>query len=241
MERVLNNSIMRLDRRKAFPIPSADKQAEVIKAMIPERVNGIIKSRGLANVNMRRAVGRVGYPYTWMFSARRMNFGGTSKQFGSQYVSGITLDDNQRVILKYNFDIELLFTLQTINGAQSFVKGIGHNVEASVSGIPFGIVFQINNLPKNVKIVASVTKVNGTFETWGSSSPSGNLEVIPRKAKVGIRTSVITIEPVEGVDGNYGILGDTNVTGGDNLIIHWIAIIQKRSDYSKIANNKIRF
>ena len=75
----------RFDKRKIYPDPSVDSVLNAVKALVPRRVNGVIKQPGPKDlfVPINIAVTRIEDRTQWLIPAIKMNEGGTSPFFGS--------------------------------------------------------------------------------------------------------------------------------------------------------------
>lgn len=216
----------RFDKRKTYPESSVDSKMEVLKVITPERVGGVIKSRGLANVAMNRAVGRIGYPHNWRIASQRLNIQGTSEQFGHDWVQGVTLQDNDYVVFRHNFSLDL-GNPPPINSTAVYLPGIGTKITATAA-TNFGFQFGILALPHNVRMFFIATKVKGTFANWEGVDPAGVVHMRPGSAFDGKKTAIHSIGHLDAGTGTYGLTGVTNVSIGDEFIIHSMVLVARR-------------
>jgi hypothetical protein len=225
---VINKTTMRFDRRKIYPENNPSSKLEVLKTIMPERIGGVVKSRGTANVSLNRAVGRVAHPFIWKIEAQRMNHGGTGFSkvpfFGWDHLSGITFPDRVKLVTAHNFPEGGSDDVAPFNATVELVpEGLLVTATAAAS---FGIrmIFPVQVADR---IVAVAEKITGTFVNWEGGFDGVTNSVKPGSAD-GVGQAITSIEPndVEGVV-NYEFRGITNVTIGDQMLIRWVGLARQ--------------
>ena len=216
---------MRFDKRKIYPENNTASKLEVLKVIMPEKVGGVIKSRGAANVSLNRAVGRVGYPFIHKIEAQRMNHGGTSSFFGWDHLSGITLPDRTRLMNSFNFPEAGIPAEVTYLNATGVLTPEGLLVTADAIG-NFGVIV-IQPCFKTDRIVAVAEKVSGTFVNWEGGFDGLTNAVKPGSAD-GVAQAITSIKPndFEPVI-TYELRGVTNVSAGDQMLVRWIGLARQ--------------
>jgi len=220
---------MRFDRRKTYPESNVASKVEVLKTIVPEKIGGVIKSRGRANVALNRAVGRIGHPFIHQLESQRMNEGGTSPFFGSQRINGhpgINLPDKAELITSINFpESGIAAEVVFLNSTGELVPE-GLLVTATAVG-NFGIDI-IYPVPLTARITGVVKKVKGTFVNWEGRFDGFVSHLKPGTAKVNGWQSVLSIEPNSDEPLiTYQIQGVTNVTAGDQFLVSWLGLVTK--------------
>jgi hypothetical protein len=225
---------MRFDKRKTYPENNPASKLEVLKVIMPERIGGVVKSRGAANVSLNRAVGRVGHPFIWKIEAQRMNHGGTGFSkvpfFGWDHLSGITLPDRVKLITAHNFPEEGSDAVAPFNATVALVpEGLLVTATAAAS---FGIrmIFPVSVTDRIVAVAKKVDHTDGSpsiFANWEGGFDGVTNSLKPGSAD-GVGQAITSIEPndVEGVV-NYELRGITNVAIGDQMLVRWIGLARQ--------------